>query len=128
MTKTLSDDEVMSFLYKYAELVNEDSIKVDDNISILMYDLRVCIKPKNDIEMLFKKTLKLIKKTREHISQFYEWKIMMDFISEISPQTICKEVYVYFEGMPNTINSWISTIEWKIDKISCMIDSYCEKL
>lgn len=128
MTKILSDEEVMGFLYKYADRINECSTTIDLHITNLTSEIKLSIKSKPEIELMFKKLLKLMKKINQEISHFYEWKKMIDFIGEISPETIYQPEYTYFEGMPETINSWLIYTEYKINQISYEIDCYAERL
>ena len=127
-TKILSDDEVMGFLYKYAELVNNYSIDIDSYVNIIISELTLCIKSKYEIEILYKKLLKLMKRLQENISHFYDWKRMVDFIGEISPNTLDQTEYCYFEGMPETINDWLIKADSTLDYITKELDNYSERL
>lgn len=124
MVKTLTDDEVISYLYKYAYIINEYTIDIQNELNKLKETIDEHIISKEKLLSKYARLQRILKRAGRDISIFYEWKAMADFMSEVCPETISESEYVFFEGMPPMITKWCSDVDKYVDTIVKMIDNY----
>lgn len=124
MVKTLTDDGIISYLYKYAYIINEYTINIQDELNKLKKTIDEHIISKEKLLSKYARLQRMLKRAGRDIRIFYEWKAMADFMSEVCPETISETEYVYFEGMPDMISKWCSSVDNYVETIVRMIDNY----
>lgn len=124
MAKQLTDDEVITYLYKYAYIINEFTIDIHNELNKLKEIIDAHIISKEKLLSKYDRLQRMLKRAGRDICIFYEWKAMVDFMSEVSPETISQREYIFFEGMPATISQWCLGVDNYVETIERMIETY----